>query len=947
MSDETTVVHIESDGFDENDEQCVYIGRGGTVAGGTPDGISGNHSMENTPVGARGWIGNPYPEAEYGRERCITLFERDFHERIENDEEFRRAVESLQGKKLGCYCAPEDCHGDVILEYLNGNDAGARSRFAERLEGAGVSTERFIPVQDGEKGTRMKGHQKPENWLSADSPRVTGNYGIHPGGTDDCELWLVEFDIDDYDGETDREVLDALPETLTVESPHTMPDDPGHRYYAVPAEDVGVLEELAGTLNPEPSWGEIKAKGKYVVGPGSQLDDCNKDWCDECAKPDGGWYRIAEDREIATLTREQLEEILRSDPDIDTEDEETPTASDLFGYDDADGDDTNHERAGTKDDYNGPELSEGEVADALQNVPNRLSYTEWINLGFAVHAWDDGAVGKRLFQKRSEDDPKWDAERGQRHIDDIWKNGDKDGDVGVGTLVQYARDGGWDGPYGATTGNGSVSPIRPQKAGEKTDTRLSPMAVFTQAWPKRSLDAEDDPAAELGELTDRKAAAHVWALIKKDPDYHVRVRRDNAALWACDDGIWKPDGERALRQAARQALNPINYGQNVLAELKAQARSDPAAEIDRDELGLKPGFVAVKNGLLDLDAEETAELTPGDHALTRLPTTHDPDAPYDKWQALVEEWAEEGMADALQEYVGYCLHVGALPIHRALLLVGSGSNGKGVFLTVVRALLGEENTTSIELQTLANERDAVAEFYGSLANIDDDLSARKLGQGLGMFKKLTAGDRVRARRLYEDGFEFKATGKHLYAANEVPDVSGDIPEEDEAFWRRWLLVEFPNHYSLAERDPDLADTLTEPDVLSGVLNWAIEGRRRLLDQGHFTNEEQFAQAKRERWQAWGDSVEKFISNCVERDPEADNISTTQAHRRFAAWCRENNEKPIGQQKLTATLKQEPVDYSTSVRVDGKVRRGYKALGLTDAVPDLEETPERGHQSQLP
>jgi putative DNA primase/helicase len=134
-----------------------------------------------------------------------------------------------------------------------------------------------------------------------------------------------------------------------------------------------------------------------------------------------------------------------------------------------------------------------------------------------------------------------------------------------------------------------------------------------------------------------------------------------------------------------------------------------------------------------------------------------------------------------------------MPLHRALLLVGSGANGKEAFLHVVRSLLGRENTSSIEFQTLANEKDAMADFYGVLANIDDDLSARKLGQGLGMFKKLVGGDRVRARRLYEDGFEFDATGKHLYAANEVPDVN--VPDDDEAFWRRWLLVEFPNHYS--------------------------------------------------------------------------------------------------------------------------------------------------------
>ena len=471
---------------------------------------------------------------------------------------------------------------------------------------------------------------------------------------------------------------------------------------------------------------------------------------------------------------------------------------------------------------------------------------------------------------------------------------------------------------------------------DSLDVTLCPAEVM--AWA--GLGENDS----LDDLNDRQKAACVWELLDHSDRYHVRVRRNTGALWAFDDGVWTATGERALRHAARQALGSMNYGANVLAELKAQARADPSVEVNGDDLGLDPGYLAVQNGLVDLDAaadgagdDALRDLRPDDYALTRLPVEYDPDAEYDRWAEYVEEWAEDGRADALQEYVGYCLHIGEIPIHRALLLVGTGANGKGTFLSVVRALLGRENTSSIELQTLANERDAVADFYGSLANIDDDLSARKLGQGLGMFKKLVGGDRVRARHLYEDGFEFDAVGKHLYAANEVPDVN--VPDDDEAFWRRWLLVEFPNHYPPSERDSSLRDDLTTDDALSGVLNWATQGRSRLLEQGKFAGEDRYAQAKRERWQAWGESVDKFISECVDHDPDADRLTTSDAHRRYAAWCRENGLDPIGQRKFTNSLKQEDVGYGR-YRFDGTVKRGYAALGLADDVPDLDDTPER-------
>jgi putative DNA primase/helicase len=486
------------------------------------------------------------------------------------------------------------------------------------------------------------------------------------------------------------------------------------------------------------------------------------------------------------------------------------------------------------------------------------------------------------------------------------------------------------------------SPDRPTAPSDRgMDVSLTPAEVA--AW---AGIGEDETVADL---SDREKAAAVWELVYRSDDIHICVRPNTDALWAFDDGVWTRDGERTLRQAGRQAVGSMNFGSNVVTELKTQARSDGRVEVPADEFGVKPGTVAVVNGLLYLPTaaggggtDALRDLRPEDYAQAQLPVEYDPDATAEEWDTYVREWAEDGRADALQEYIGYCLHVGAMPIHRTLLLVGSGANGKSTFLAVVRALLGRENITSTELQTLANERDALADFEGALANIDDDLSARKLGSGLGMFKKLTGGDRVRGRRLYQEGFQFQATGKHLYAANEVPNVT--VPDEDEAFWRRWLLVEFPNYYPPSERDTDLADRLTHPNRLSGVLNWAIDGWQRLLEQGHFTNEDRLAHAKRSRWQAWGDSVEKFINECVTEDSDAPRISTSDVYDCYVAWCTQEGEEPAAPQSLTTTLKAEDLGYKQSLRIGGgSPQRGFTRLAFTDDAPTDTDESTRGGQ----
>lgn len=54
------------------------------------------------------------------REEVITEYKTYFYKRLKNDPPFKRLVESLKGKTLGCWCTPLPCHGDVIIKYLEG-----------------------------------------------------------------------------------------------------------------------------------------------------------------------------------------------------------------------------------------------------------------------------------------------------------------------------------------------------------------------------------------------------------------------------------------------------------------------------------------------------------------------------------------------------------------------------------------------------------------------------------------------------------------------------------------------------------------------------------------------------------------------------------------------------------------------------------------------------------
>jgi hypothetical protein len=108
---ETTVVNLKTNTYDE------YIGRGTK---------SYTHMLTvGIQPGIEGWLGNPHPigwcsicRENHTRTECISAFRVDFVKATNSNVGFRMCVLSLKGKRLGCYCKPEDCHGDVIKEYI-------------------------------------------------------------------------------------------------------------------------------------------------------------------------------------------------------------------------------------------------------------------------------------------------------------------------------------------------------------------------------------------------------------------------------------------------------------------------------------------------------------------------------------------------------------------------------------------------------------------------------------------------------------------------------------------------------------------------------------------------------------------------------------------------------------------------------------------------------------
>jgi P4 family phage/plasmid primase-like protien len=225
---------------------------------------------------------------------------------------------------------------------------------------------------------------------------------------------------------------------------------------------------------------------------------------------------------------------------------------------------------------------------------------------------------------------------------------------------------------------------------------------------------------------------------------------------------------------------------------------------------------------------------------------------------ILREWVGEPYWLTLLELVGYTTIAFKYPLHKAFMLLGRGSNGKSTYLRMLRDILGRGNVTSIPIQALAdlNYRFLWAGLIGKLANIFADLPKTPLSY-TGVFKVLTGEDCIDIDRKGREPVRcYTNYAKLIFSANELPRT-GDLTH---AFFRRWIIVDFPNVFT---EDPAWYDRNITPEVRDQALTVGLEAVKEALQRRAFTGEMDV----RDRWLEESDQVYRFI-----RDLERLNLA---------------------------------------------------------------------------
>ncbi len=429
---------------------------------------------------------------------------------------------------------------------------------------------------------------------------------------------------------------------------------------------------------------------------------------------------------------------------------------------------------------------------------------------------------------------------------------------------------------------------------------------------------EPPPPVRLGEARSQRAksnngrtASEVHAFVRTDTgnaelianvfgdDLRYDARRREWLVWG--GHFWqRSDGEVARQYAKRGARwrfaaagqlagdareSEIRWAlasekRKGIDDALALARGTPPIYDDGANWNTDPMLLAVKNGVLDLRSGELRDGARGDRITFHAPVIFDPRATCPTFLKFLHRvQPDQELRRWLQRFAGHCL-TGDVSEEVLAFNYGTGSNGKSTFWTCIQNVLGADLAKQAArglLVTHKFERHSteIAELAGSRLVVSTEVDdGTILAEGL--VKWLTGGDRINARFMHHDNFQFDPTFKLVLLANKRPLVTDDTVST----WRRIGVL--PWAVTIPEEERDNLLKIKLADELPGILNWVLEGCLEWQRSGLGENE-----TVMQATAAYRDSaIAGFIEDCCIERADVE-IAASVFFSLYKSWCTSN------------------------------------------------------------
>jgi putative DNA primase/helicase len=300
-------------------------------------------------------------------------------------------------------------------------------------------------------------------------------------------------------------------------------------------------------------------------------------------------------------------------------------------------------------------------------------------------------------------------------------------------------------------------------------------------------------------------------------------------------------------------------------------------------------FIAFRNGILDITSRELIEPNPDIILTNRIEWDYNPAAYSELADRTLNKIAcnDPSIRALLEECIGYCFYR-RNELGKAFILTGDKNNGKSTFLDCIKAILGTDNISALDLKELC-DRFSTSMMFGKLANIGDDISDDFLqGNQVATFKKVVTGNRIKAERKGQDPFEFEPYIKLIASANDIPRMR----DKTGAVLRRLVIIPFNASFSKSDPDYDpwIKYKLIQQESIEYMIALGIEGLERIVTERAFTKSEA-VENQIKGYEEENNPIVGFL-NSIELD-DIINEPTSDIFKQYTVFCAENKLQAMG------------------------------------------------------
>ena len=335
-------------------------------------------------------------------------------------------------------------------------------------------------------------------------------------------------------------------------------------------------------------------------------------------------------------------------------------------------------------------------------------------------------------------------------------------------------------------------------------------------------------------------------------DYNFVTMADTDEIFYYQEGVYVLEGEVLIKKQCEKMI--IDCKRDNVNEVTAAIKR--RTYVKRIEFDSEVEMLNLKNCWLNIETGETFPHTPTKLSKIQIPIFYDPEKIAWKFIKFLKQCIPKSTdAYTICEQFASCL-IKSPKFGKAFMYVGQGSNGKSVFLNLIKKCLGVESISNISIHAIENNRFAPAELDGKLANIYADISNEELNTA-GTFKNLVTGDPIFAEKKNKNPFSLVNFAKMFFSANQIPIVY----DESDGFFRRFMIVEWNIKFTDKQANIRLIKELSTEDEKSGVLNIMIKMARNLDKRGYFQYADS-VETLRNKWKNKADSIGGFLEKCL-------------------------------------------------------------------------------------